>query len=952
MPNLPTGTVTFLFTDIEGSTRLWEQHPAAMRAATVRHDGLVEEIIDGNGGVLVRPRGEGDSRFAVFARASDAVAAAGALQRALTAEPWPTLAPVRVRMALHTGEADLRNGDYYGTTVNRCARLRAIAHGGQVLVSQVTCELVRLALVDGLFLRDVGEHRLQDLAGPEHVYQLATPGLLEAFPPLRSLDVLPNNLPLELTSFVGRERELAELSGRLKTTRLLTLTGAGGCGKTRLALQLGADVAESFPDGVWLVELAPLADAALVPDAVAAAVGARGGTGQPIHPALLAFLRTRRLLVILDNCENLLEACARLADAILRGCPNLRILATSREALGIAGEISWRVPSLTLLGGDRPMSLEAVAATETARLFVERAVAVQPAFALTEQNAPAVARICRRLDGIPLAIELAATRVRALSVEQIAGRLDQRFRLLTGGSRTALPRQQTLAATVSWSYDLLTEPEQNLFNRLSVFAGGFTLEAAEAICGVLGDGSPLREELEEKWRTGYQVLGEGTRGPDTRDLTSSPDVLDLLTSLVDKSLVVAETTDSDVGRYRLLETLRQYGRERLLATGEAERVQGRHAAYYLALAKDAAPHLCRPEQLAHLRRLDAVIDNARAALRWYLDVGDAVDGLSLANSMYWYWWYRGVIVEGAAWCAAFLRLPDSATPSLGRVQALDLAGWGLTLRGDLDEGRRMCAEALAMARDTKDDRTIGWVMLRVSAHGGPEKARWYGADERALGEGSLAHYRKAGDRWGISNALTRLGSLAVARGDLESARDLLMESLATARAVGDRNSIGWALEVQGECLSTVDVPQARAALEESVRLYQELGNVAGVVSVETFLGRLECLQGHYRAAKGHYQASLRVAKDWPWMERVVQSLVGLAMVAAGENRPEQAMLLAAAGVYWGEITGNGASPIEQIELDRALAPSRQAVGEGRVNELLVEGRAMSLDQAIDCALAM
>jgi predicted ATPase len=909
-----------------------------MKDTVARHEAILRAAIETHGGMVFRTMGDG--LCAAFPTAPAAVAAAFVAQRDLWAEPWDADVPLRVRIALHTGAVEVRGGDYVGACLNRLGRLLAAAHGGQVLLSQATHELTWGAPSEGIGFVNLGEHRLRDLTAAEHVYQLTAPGLPESFPPLRSLDALPNNLPLELTSFVGREREITELKGRLKTTRLLTLTGAGGCGKSRLALQVSADVAEAYPDGLWLVELAPLADATLVPDVVAAAVGTRGGPGQPIQPALLAFLRTRRLLVILDNCEHLIDACARLADGILRGCPNVRILATSRQALGIAGEVSWRVPSLTLAPSDRPISLEALAATETVRLFVERAVSVQPAFALTEQNAPSIAQICRRLDGIPLAIELAATRVRALSVEQIASRLDQRFRLLTGGSRTALPRQQTLAAMVSWSYDLLTESERTLFNRLSVFAGGFTLEAAESVCG---------EAIDEMQRVTIQADHRSSLDAPTRSLD---DVLDLLMSLVDKSLVVADTTNSAGGRYRLLETLRQYGRDRLLATGEAERIQVRHAAYYLALAEDAAPHLCRPEQLAYLARLDAALDNARAALRWYLDVGEVADGLDLAASMFWYWWYRGLLVEGAAWCTAFLRLPVSATPSPRRAQALDLAAWGLILQGDLDGGRRLLADSLAMARDTQDDGTIGWVMLHVSAYGGPEKARWYGADERALGEGALAHYRKAGDRWGISNALTNLGRLAFARGDLESARDLLTESLATGRAVGDRNIIGWAREVQGECLSAVDAPEARAALEESVRLYRELGNVAGVVSVEIFLGRLECLQERYRAAKEHYRASLRVTKDWPWMERIVQSLVGLAMVAAGENRPEQALLLAAASAHWGEITGNAASPIEQIELDRALAPSRQVLGDRRVKVLRAEGHAMSLEQAVDCALAM
>jgi class 3 adenylate cyclase len=450
MPGWPTGTVTFLFTDVEGSTRHWEEHPAAMRAALARHDALIEAEVAGHEGTVVRPRGEGDSRFAVFARASDAVAAAAALQRALSAEPWPPEAVLRVRMALHTGEADLREGDYYGSAVNRCARLRAIAHGGQTLLSAATAALVWDSVPSGASLRDLGEHRLADLQRPEHVFQLDAGALPAEFPPVRSLEASPNNLPVQLTSFIGREEEIAEVTRLVRAApsgaRLLTLTGAGGAGKTRLAVQVAAGVVEDAPDGVWYVELAPLADPALLPQAVASTCGVRETPGRSLLASLCEVWQPRHVLLILDNCEHLLDACAALADTLLRHCPHLSILATSREPLGIGGETTWRVPSLAPPPqGAQPR--EALTRYAAVQLFVERAVAVRPDFAVTEANAPVLAQICARLDGIPLAIELAAARMRGLAVEQVAARLDQRFRLLTGGSRTALPRQQTLRGT-------------------------------------------------------------------------------------------------------------------------------------------------------------------------------------------------------------------------------------------------------------------------------------------------------------------------------------------------------------------------------------------------------------------------------------------------------------------------------------------------------------------------
>jgi class 3 adenylate cyclase len=447
LADLPRGTVTFLFTDVAGSTRLWEAHPEAMRAALVEHDALIEFLTEQHGGRVVRPRGEGDSRFCVFARATDAVAAAVTIQQALHAEDWPHETPLRVRLALHTGEADLRDGDYYGSAPNRCARLRAIAHGGQALLSVATYDLVRDALPAGVTLKDLGEQRLADLHRPERVYQVLALGVPADFPPPRSLDALPHNLPVQLTSFVGREPELAAVRGALAAHRLVTLTGAGGCGKTRLGLQVAADALAAFADGAWFVDLAALADAALVPQAVLAALGLPEPPGRAPLGALADALRRRALLLVLDNCEHLLEACATLADTLLRACPRLHILATSRELLGVPGEATHRVPSLGVpepelvrdLGSRDagPEAVERLRRCEAVQLFVERARLVQPDFALVPEQAPALAQVCRRLDGIPLALELAAARVRVLSVEQLAARLDDRFRLLTGGSRTA-----------------------------------------------------------------------------------------------------------------------------------------------------------------------------------------------------------------------------------------------------------------------------------------------------------------------------------------------------------------------------------------------------------------------------------------------------------------------------------------------------------------------------------
>ena len=581
MADLPTGTVTFLFSDVEGSTRLWEEHPETMRNVLARHDALAAAVIDQYGGILVKSRGEGDSLFCVFALASDATAAVLALQLALTREPWPAETPLRVRMALHTGEPTPRDGDYYGPPVNRCARLRAIAHGGQVLLSDVTHDLGRDSLPPGVSLKPLGEHRLKDLGRPETVFQLCHPDLPFDFPALRSLDQLPNNLPVQVTSFVGREHEIGEVKRLLGSTSLLTLTGSGGSGKTRLALQAAADLLEDSGDGVWLVELASLTDPILVPQSVVSVLGMRVEPGVCPTRTVTEYLKSRHLILILDNCEHLLGACAQLTDALIRSCPRVKVLCTSREGLGIAGETTYRVPSLSLPGPKDDLRIEALSQYEAVRLFIDRALAAVPGFSVTNRNAPALASVCSRLDGIPLAIELAAARVAVLPVETINERLDNRFRLLTCGSRTALPRQQTLRALIDWSYDLLSASEQVLLRRLAVFAGGWTLDAGEAACA----GEPIDEG----------------------------DVLDVLTALVEKSLVIYEEADE---RYRLLETVRQYARERLLNGGEVEAVRSRHLDFFARLAEEAKAQLGGPSQAVWLDRLEADHDNLRAALDW------------------------------------------------------------------------------------------------------------------------------------------------------------------------------------------------------------------------------------------------------------------------------------------------------------------------------------------------
>ena len=629
---LPTGTLTFLFTDIEGSTRRWEQHPIAMRLAVATHDGILRQAIESNGGVVFKTGG--DAFYAVFVSATDAVRAAFVAQKAIESMQWGEVGPLRVRIALHTGIAELRGGDYFGAALNRVSRLLSSGSGGQVLLTGATESLIQ-DLPFGASLKDMGKHKLRDLSGPLHVFQLLHAELAADFPALKSLDSIPNNLPVQVTSFVGREHELTQAKSLLAKSRVLTLTGPGGSGKSRLSIHAAATLLEQFPDGVWFVELAPLVQPELVPLTVAVVLGVHPQPSQPIVSTLVGVLGDKTSLVILDNCEHLVDACARLADTLIRSCPNLSILASSRETFQIAGETILDVPPLASADPEHLPPLDQLGQYEAVQLFVDRACSVRATFALTPENALSVAQICYRLDGIPLAIELAAARVRALSPEQIATRLDDRFKLLTSGSRTALPRQQTLRALVDWSYDWLNESEKSLLRRLSIFVGGWTLEAAEAVCG-------------------------------DNDLRA---ISDVLVSLADKSLVVVNT-ELVCPRYGLLETIRSYALERLEEAGERSQIARRHADYYssFALQNDASVGCIHLQ--TGLRALLPELGNFRGVLHWAVaQKNDPALGATLIGAIWWFFVTKSLTAEFIDWCERVLEALGSEAEQKGEAMA-------------------------------------------------------------------------------------------------------------------------------------------------------------------------------------------------------------------------------------------------------------------------------------------
>ena len=593
MAGLPTGTVTFLFTDIEGSTRLWERDASAMRVALVRHDEILKEAIETNGGSVFKTIG--DAFCAAFSSAPEALGAAISAQRALHDEEWDEGATIRVRVALHTGAVEVRGGDYFGPALNRVARLLSAGHGGQTLLSLATQELVRDVLPVDARLEDLGERRLKDLFRPERVFQVTAPGLPSEFPPLKTLENLRNNLPLQPTPLIGREREVGEVCERLRQEeiRLLTLTGPGGTGKTRLALQAAADVLEDFEDGVFFVALSDVNDTALVPTTIVGALGLGESGDVALEDLLKEYLGRRELLLVLDNFEQVLEA-APLVGELLSAAPRLKVLATSRIPLGIYGEHEYAVPPLSVPDPKRLPPIEVLSQYEAVRLFIDRAGAAKRGFEITAENAPAIAEICARLDGLPLAIELAAARVKMLPPKSLLTRLANRLKLLTGGAKDLPARQRTLRGAIEWSHDLLGEGEKTLFARLSVFSGGRTLEAIEAICDAEGD-LPV-------------------------------DVFDGVSSLLDKSLLRQEQGPEDEPRFVMLETIHEYAREKLRESGEAAEVSGLHAAYFLAFAEEAEPELEGPDQASWMERLEADHDNFRVALSWLLEVGEAEVG--------------------------------------------------------------------------------------------------------------------------------------------------------------------------------------------------------------------------------------------------------------------------------------------------------------------------------------
>jgi len=846
-----SGSLTFLMTDIEGSTKLWELHPDEMRLALLRHEELAYETIESFGGRIVRSKGEGDSLFAVFSKASTAILAASELQLRFQTEAWPESAQLKVRMAIHSGPVDERDGDFFGSTINRCARIRALAYGRQVLVSLASSALARPDLDSRVSLVDLGMHRLKDLQAPEQLFQLTRDGIQREFEPLKSVDSVPNNLPAQTTSFVGRESELSEMAEAFSRTRLLTIIGSGGCGKTRAALQFAADRLDEFHDGVWMVELSTLGDPALVEDFVARAIGIGETPGQSTLDALIDYVKGRRCLIILDNCEHLIAGAAELVEHLVPATTDLKFICTSREPLALKGESTYRMPSLKVPAEGNGLPADEAAKFEAIRLFTERATLSDHRFVLTDEIAPSVAEICRRLDGIPLAIELAAARVRVLSPEQISARLDDRFRLLTGGSRDVLPRQQTLRAVIDWGYELLTDAERTLHSRLAIFRGGFQLECAEVVCS--------DEVIDE-----YEVL-------------------ELLSRLVDKSLVVADESPGDDKRYRLLESLREYGYEKLVEAGEADRIAQRHLDYFMRLSEQAETELTQPHQAEWMRRMDAERDNFRFATEWvvahmkstsYSALGESL--LRMTGALSRYWFMRGLLKEGRRLLQEALRVTEGHGKTIGWAKSCNGAGILAWRQRDLDDAERWYEASLTAWESLGEKKGIASSLSNLGLlsvdRGQLEQAR-------AFHERGLAIRKEINDKFGLANSYNNLGILCWEMRDIESAKTYYEECVTIRRQLGDRAGMSDTLCNLGLVYSTIgDLEKARSLYLESLESFRQLGNIGSMAYVLMNLGIVHHRQQDYAAATSALLESQKLCEDLGDQSNLVYVGVHLGMV--------------------------------------------------------------------------
>jgi predicted ATPase/class 3 adenylate cyclase/DNA-binding CsgD family transcriptional regulator len=956
--NLPSGTVTLLFTDIEGSTRLLQRLGDSYAEVLAECRQLMRATFQEWNGREVDT--QGDAFFIAFARATDAVLAAVDAQRALSAHPWPEDVVVRVRMGLHTGEPTVTQEGYVGMDVHRAARIMSAGHGGQVLLSQATANLVEQDLPEEVTLRDLGEHHLKDLARPRHLYQLAISGVPDDFPPLKTLDTYPNNLPIQLTPFIGREQELETILQMLRRddVRLLTLTGPGGAGKTRLGLQAAAELTDFFKDGVFFVNLAPISDSALVVPTIAETLDIQERADPFLQKRLKEILRKKQMLLLLDNFEQVIDAGVQVGD-LLTSCPGLNVLVTSREALHLQAEHELPVPPLELPDPKHLPDLAEISQNAAIALFLQRGQAVKPDFQLTNANARAIVEICVRLDGLPLAIELAAARMKLFPPQALLARLNQRLAVLSGPLRDLPVRQQTLRNTIAWSYNLLNAQEQRLFRWLSVFVDGCTLQAIESVCSALSNGDEAAQ------------------------------VLDAVASLIDKSLLQQTELEGEEPRFMMLETIREYGLERLAANEEMEATRQAHAEYFLTLAEEAEPQLMSREQAIWLKQLEREYDNLRAAFWWLVERGESGAAREMAlrlsyvmavfSSIRGFWSEARTILEraiagsesvevsillnaldiagGVAFALGDLdRAEALAKESLtlhrelenvsGIAQSLERLGTVARTRGDLALSRSLIKEASELWRKIGDENGIASTLVELA---GLENLLGQYAKARTLFEESLAMRKALGNKRNISQSLFRLAeALFLAQIDPAAVHSLLEESLMLCRELGDKDGIAYCLRLSGQvAYSQEDTALARVLAEESLALFRELGNRWGTAESLSLLAKVATLQHDFASAHSLNEESLSMAMEGGDKLNTPSYLEGLAAMATAQEHLIWATRLWGAAEVLRQVMGTPIFPVDLPAYESNVAEARSKLGEKAFAATWAEGRVMTPQQALD-----
>jgi predicted ATPase/class 3 adenylate cyclase len=914
MPLPPTGTVTFLFTDIEGSTKLARKLAEAWPIIQAKHNALLQAAFTTHQGYVFQSIG--DELDAAFETASDALIAALTAQRALNTEDWGGKGPIRVRMGLHTGPATPRADAYDGyLTLSYTKRLMSTAFGGQILLSESTEALLHGSLPEGITLRDLGEHRLKDFERGERIFQVVAQDLPAEFPRLKSLDVTPNNLPVQLTSFIGRSKEKDEAEQMLSKGRLLTLTGPSGSGKTRLALQVAAEMIDHFRDGVFFVALAPIIEPGLVASTIAQTLGVVESSGKSITESLKDHLHNKSLLLLLDNFEQVVSAAPLVAE-ILAACSETKILLTSREGLRISGEREYPVPPLALPSLKQLPPPELLSQFAAVELFIQRARAAKPGFEITDDTSPAIAEICYRLDGLPLAIELAAARIKVLPPSALLTRMEHRLEFLTGGGRDLPARQQTLRNAIAWSYDLLDENEQEFFRRLSVFAGGCTVDAVEAIA---------------------------------EDHPSPGSVLDRLESLLDKSLLQeVEGTNYEL-RFRMLETLREFGLEQLGASGEQATLQRRHANYFLAIAEQTEARLESAGQVEWINRMEQEHDNLRAALEWSKTADSTSETcLRLASALGLFWEARGYYTEGRELLSAILLTERALGRTAARASILARAAALAYRQSDYSATMSLAGESLAIYREVGDRQGIATALIKLG-----NTATELGDYARASGflDDALKTWRALKDKHGIARTLISSGWVALRSGKYGLAKSRLMEALALSRDLGDTRNIAFELSGLGEvALRQHDYVRATQLVEESLGLRRQLGNKWGVGVSLGILGWIAMREENWDRAMARLGESLEIRREIGDQSGSAWCLERLAAVALAQGQAEKAARLFGAGAALRASIRSVIDPADQPAYNSKILSLRKELGKERFTTIWDEGRALALEQAVVYAL--